>query len=236
MLLFYQSTFTMHHCIPVSLFCFHLCLRDTSINFYTCWQICSLSAARLSLPSDSKHDGSERFVRLKVWSKNPRLRKKSWRIFVWAGLSGRKRRRFHADCILRLVLETKTGSSRSHRETGKKGKNKNKKISRSLNLNWTRGVHEYDGCIETEMKNSFLFWHSEMFLQMKIIPQTALGKCFNKPPIMPCRVIWTRSKIHIIFLYTQKHFSIKWQPWCTREKQNSNIHFVLSFFSRSFDI
>lgn len=127
MLLFYQSTFTMHHCIPVSLFCFHLCLRDTSINFYTCWQICSLSAARLSLPSDSKHDGSERFVRLKVWSKNSRLRKKSWRIFVWAGLSGRKRRRFHADCILRLVLETKTGSSRSRRETEKKGKNKNKK-------------------------------------------------------------------------------------------------------------
>lgn len=155
---------------------------------------------------------------------------------MWAGLSGRKRRRFHADCILRLVLETKTGSSRSRRETEKKGKNKKEKTSRSLNLNWTRGVHEYDRCIETEMKNSFLFWHSEMFLQMKIILQTALGKCFNKPPIMPCRVIWTRSKIHIIFLYTQKHFSIKWQPWCTREKQNSNIHFVLSFFSRSFDI
>lgn len=51
-----------------------------------------------------------------------RLRKKSWRIFVWAGLSGRKRRRFHADCILRLVLETKTGSSRSRRETEKKRK------------------------------------------------------------------------------------------------------------------
>lgn len=42
-----------------------------------------------------------------------------------------------------------------------------------------------------------------MLLQMKIILQTALGKCFNKPPIMPCRVIWTRNKIHTIFLDTQ---------------------------------
>lgn len=41
--------------------------------------------------------------------------------------------------------------------------------------------------------------------QMTIILRTALGKCFNKPPIMPCRVIWTRSKTHtIIFQYSFK--------------------------------
>lgn len=43
-------------------------------------------------------------------------------------------------------------------------------------------------------------------LNKKDIPQTALGKCFYKPPIMPCTVIRIRNKIHTVpfFFYIQK--------------------------------
>lgn len=73
-------------------------------------------------------------------------------------------------------------------------------LSLDSNQTWARG----DGCMETDRKQ-LCFWHSNCFYEWKKkkdYPHTALGKCFNKPPIMPCRVIWTRSKIHTISCFS----------------------------------
>lgn len=167
-----------------------------------------------SWPSNIYNSG--RFVCLKV----SRLERERLHRCVYC--CGRERWRFHADCIFGSALKTKTGSPPS-RHTTTTTKQLKKKKSRSLNLNWTcaLGVRDCDGWIETEIKKKqqqkktasfffvtfksvFLFFFPQM---KKIIPQTALGKCFNKPPIMPCRVIWTRSKIHtIFFIYSNKTF------------------------------
>lgn len=156
--------------------------------------------------SDCQLYTSWRFVCLKVSSKSSR-RGEERLLSVCIAVCCRERWRFHADRIFGSAPKTKTGSL-LRRHTTKKKQN-----SRSLNLNWTcaRGVRDVTDGLRWwwQKKKAFFVWHSKMFLQMEIIPQTALGKCFNKPPIMPCRVIWTRSKIHTIsffLIYSNKTF------------------------------
>lgn len=89
---------------------------------------------------------------------------------------------------------------------------KNTRLKLDLSLWCARlwQMHRDTDCKKNnKKKSSVLFQYSEMLLQMMKISfgQTASGKCFYKPLIMPCRAIWTRNKIHTIyFFYTQNIF------------------------------
>ena len=129
-------------------------------------------------------------VCLKVFSRNSREDE---------GLHIYGRFRFH-DCIFRTALKTKNMKPAETRPKEKKAP----ALSTYIGLVLVVCVHLTDALgRRLKKQNSFShFLTFKMFVQMeKIILQTALGKCFNKPPIMPCRLLWTRSKIHTISFY-----------------------------------
>lgn len=147
-------------CVSLVLF---LSLRAASISFYTCWQTAYKSAVYpppacffagdwlrpgpRSAPapsSDSQRDNSGRFARLGRLKQELKIKR-----------GERKKIAFPRENPRRLHFRISAKRQKKPKKTGglAKPSHDRKKTPALSNLNWTcaRGVHDYDGCVETEV-------------------------------------------------------------------------------------